>query len=177
VAELRLVAKAAAEPERARSQKHSGGQGRGCAPSGPPVGSSGGHRLLLRVQAAVWREWCSSSIGEEIGGLRLVPAWTTRATAAECLLPVTSQAIRNHLRDRGVGAGVAPEFIAKRYSEPVGIRDGAPTTPSVPSLAMSRYPAIRRVTPASMLVRCSVVRLRTSRVWTFDVAAHPQPDR
>ena len=45
-----------------------------------------------------------------------------RATAAECLLPVTSQAIRKHLRDRGVGAGVAPEFMAKRNSELVGIR-------------------------------------------------------
>ncbi|MGP0038236.1 MAG: hypothetical protein ACLP4R_27270 [Solirubrobacteraceae bacterium] len=45
-----------------------------------------------------------------------------RATAAECLLPVTSQAIRKHLRDRGVGAGVAPEFMAERNSELVGIR-------------------------------------------------------
>jgi hypothetical protein len=42
--------------------------------------------------------------GEEIGGLGLVPAGTMRATAAECLLPVASQAIRKHLRDRGVGA-------------------------------------------------------------------------
>ena len=45
-----------------------------------------------------------------------------RATVAECLLRVTSQAIRKHLRDRGVGAGVAPEFMAKRDSKLVGIR-------------------------------------------------------
>jgi hypothetical protein len=45
-----------------------------------------------------------------------------KATAAECLLPVTSQAIRKHFRDRGAGAGVAPEFMAKRNSELVGIR-------------------------------------------------------
>ena len=45
-----------------------------------------------------------------------------RATAAECLLPVTRQSIREHLRDRGLGAGVAPEFMAKRNSELVGIR-------------------------------------------------------
>jgi len=44
------------------------------------------------------------------------------------LLPVTSHAIRTHLRDRGVCAGVAPQFIAKRSSQLVGIRDGAPTT-------------------------------------------------
>ena len=73
-----------------------------------------------------------------MGVLWLVPARTMRATAAECLLPVTSHAIRKHLRDRGVCTGVAPEFIAKRYSELVGIRDGAPTRPSVPSLATSR---------------------------------------
>ncbi|MGA8334840.1 MAG: hypothetical protein WB761_08865 [Solirubrobacteraceae bacterium] len=45
-----------------------------------------------------------------------------RATAGECFLRVTSQAIRKHLCDRGVGAGVAPEFMAKRNSELVGIR-------------------------------------------------------
>jgi hypothetical protein len=79
---------------------------------------------------------CSdSSIGEEIGVLWPVPARTMRATAAECMLPFTSQAIRKHLRDRGVGAGVAPDFMAERNSELVDIRDGAPTTPSVPSLA------------------------------------------
>src|SRR3984885_15830763 len=78
--------------------------------------------------------WKSSN-REEIGGLGLVSAWTTRATAAECMLPFTSQAIRKHLRDRGVGAGVAPDFMAERNSELVDIRDGAPTTPSVPSLA------------------------------------------
>ena len=65
--------------------------------------------------------WKSSN-REEIGGLGLVSAWTTRATAAECLLPVTRQGIRKHLRDRGDGAGVAPEFMAKRNSELVGIR-------------------------------------------------------
>jgi hypothetical protein len=47
---------------------------------------------------------------------------TMRATAAECLLSFLSQAIRKRLRDRGVGAGVAPEFMTKRNSEPVGIR-------------------------------------------------------
>ena len=36
------------------------------------------------------------------------------------LLPVTRQSIREHLRDRGLGAGVAPEFMAKRNSELVG---------------------------------------------------------
>ena len=36
------------------------------------------------------------SIGEEIGGRGLVPARTMSATAAECLLRVTSQAIRKH---------------------------------------------------------------------------------
>lgn len=56
---------------------------------------------------------CWSSIGEEIGGLGLVPARTMRATAAECLLLVTSQAIRKHLGDHGVGAGVAPDFDDK----------------------------------------------------------------
>jgi hypothetical protein len=82
---------------------------------------------------------CSvSSIGEEMGGLGLVPARTMRATAADCLLPLTSQAIRKHLRDRGVGAGVAPEFIVKRNSQLVGIRDGAPTTPSVSRFAKLR---------------------------------------
>ena len=82
---------------------------------------------------------CSvSSIGEEMGGLGLVPARTMRATAADCVLPLSSQAIRKHLRDRGVGAGVAPEFLAKRNSQLVGIRDGAPTTPSVSGLATSR---------------------------------------
>jgi hypothetical protein len=54
------------------------------------------------------------------------------------MLPFTSQAIRKHLRDRGVGAGVAPEFMAKRNSELIDIRDGTPPTPSVSRLAMSR---------------------------------------
>ena len=48
-----------------------------------------------------------------MGVLWLVPARTMRATAAECLPPVASHAIRKHGRDRGVCAGVAPEFIAK----------------------------------------------------------------
>jgi hypothetical protein len=55
------------------------------------------------------------------------------------LAALTSQAIRKHLRDRGVGAGVAPEFIAKRNSQLVGIRDGAPTPPGV-----SRWREARR---------------------------------
>jgi hypothetical protein len=71
---------------------------------------------------------CLSSIGEESGGLGLVPAPTMRATAAECLLPVGSQALRKHRRDRGVGVGVAPDFMTKRNSELVGIGDGAPPT-------------------------------------------------
>jgi hypothetical protein len=45
-----------------------------------------------------------SSIGEEIGGLGLMPARTMRATAAECLLPVTSHAIRKRLRAAPVDA-------------------------------------------------------------------------
>ena len=45
-----------------------------------------------------------------------------RATAAECLLPFTSHAIRKRPRGRGVGAGVAPDLMAKRNSELVGIR-------------------------------------------------------
>ncbi len=64
-----------------------------------------GSRVVSRITIERFR---LSSIGEEIGGLGLVPARTMRATAAECLLPVTSQAIRKHLRDRGVGAGVHP---------------------------------------------------------------------
>ena len=84
-----------------------------------------------------------------------------RATAADCLLPLSSQAIGKHLRDRAVGAGVAPEFLAKRNSQLVGIRDGAPTTPSVPSLArisgLSPPPLIR---PAFVLARvCAVAEL------------------
>jgi hypothetical protein len=61
-----------------------------------------------------------SSIWEDIGGLGLVPARAMRATAAECLLPVTGHAIRKHLCDRGVGAGVAPEFPPRRNSELIG---------------------------------------------------------
>jgi hypothetical protein len=57
-----------------------------------------------------------------MGVLWLVPARTMRATAAECLLPFTSHAIREHLRDLAGGADVAPEFMAKRNSELVGTR-------------------------------------------------------
>jgi len=35
------------------------------------------------------------------------------------LLAHTGQTIRNHLRDPTVGAGVAPEFMPKRNSEPI----------------------------------------------------------
>ena len=84
------------------------------------------------------RDTSFSSIWEEIGVLWLVPARTMRATAAECLLPLTSHAIRKHLRDRGAGAGVAPYFMTKRDSELVDIRDRAPTTPSAPRLANTR---------------------------------------
>jgi hypothetical protein len=42
-----------------------------------------------------------------------------------------------------VGAGVAPEFMTKRNSELVDIRDGAPTTPGVSRLATSRSPVRR----------------------------------
>jgi hypothetical protein len=48
---------------------------------------------------------CSvSSIGEEMGGLGLMPARPMSATAAECLLPVTSQAIRKRVRAAPVDA-------------------------------------------------------------------------
>ena len=57
-----------------------------------------------------------------------------RATAAECLLPVMSQAIRKHLRDRGVGAGVAPEFMAKRNSELIEILAGTPPDAERPEI-------------------------------------------
>ena len=94
-------------------------------------------RTRRLLPAATGRRQLSSlsSIGDEMGVLGLVPARTMRATAAECLLPVTSQAIRKHRRDRGVCAGVAPDFMTKRNSALVDIRDRVPTTPSVPSLA------------------------------------------
>jgi hypothetical protein len=87
----------------------------------PPEGSC----ILMtdRQCRRLRRGACCSSIGEEMGVLGLVPARTMRATAAECLLPVTSQAIRRHRRDRGVGAGVAPDFMTKRNSELADIRD------------------------------------------------------
>jgi hypothetical protein len=90
-----------------------------------------------------------------MGGLGLVPARTMRATAADCLLSLSSQAIRKHLRDRGVGAGVAPEFLAKHNSQLVGIRDGAPTTPSVSRLATSTSLVKAGPTPAFVLARVS----------------------
>jgi hypothetical protein len=61
-----------------------------------------------------------------------------RATAADCLLPVTSQAIRKHIRDRAAATGVAPDFTTKRNLELVGIRDGAPPTPSFQRLANTK---------------------------------------
>ncbi|HEV3194381.1 MAG TPA: hypothetical protein VGY54_27980, partial [Polyangiaceae bacterium] len=87
---------------------------------GRSVGPVTAPNLPLRGRAAVRRYSSLSSNREEIGALGLVSAWTIRATAAECLRPVTSQAIRKHLRDRGVGAGVAPEFMAERNSELIG---------------------------------------------------------
>ena len=88
-----------------------------------------------------------SSIGEEIGGLGLAPVWTMRATAAECLLPFSSQAIRKHLRDRGAGAGVAPEFVLKQNSALVGATAEWSTTRRVPRLARSTSIEDRRETP------------------------------
>jgi hypothetical protein len=52
-----------------------------------------------------------------------------------------------------VCAGVAAEFIAKHNSELVGIRDGAPTTPSVSSLAKSMSLVPGEVSPAFMFAR------------------------
>jgi hypothetical protein len=69
------------------------------------------------------------------------------------LLPFTSHAIRKHPRDRGVGAGVARDFMTKRNSELVDIRDGAPTTPSVPRLATSATLAKCGPTPAFVFAR------------------------
>jgi len=80
----------------------------------------------------------SSSIGAEIGGLGLVPARTMRATAAECLLPATSQGIRKHLRDHGVGAGVAPDLMTKRAAELVGIRAGSAADAERPEIGESQ---------------------------------------
>ncbi len=74
------------------------------------------------------------------------------------MLPVTSQGIRKHLRDHGVGAGVAPDFVTKRDSELVGIRDGAPPTPSVPRLANGRCAATRGP-------RLAFTSARVSRAW------------
>ena len=45
-----------------------------------------------------------------------------RATAPGCSLLCASHAIGKHLRDRGAGAGVPPEFMPKRHSEPSGNR-------------------------------------------------------
>ena len=63
---------------------------------------------------------------------------------------------RKHLRDRGVGAGVAPDFMTKRNSELVGIRDGAPPTPSVPRLAIRATPTDGWTTLAFTPVRVFV---------------------
>ena len=111
----------------------------------------------MQRSPSVSQQHRSSSIGEEMGVLWLVPARTMRATAADCLLPLSSQAIRKHLRDRGVGAGVAPEFLAKRNSKLVGIRDGAPTTPSVSRLATRRSLRASAKTPASPTSRYSEI--------------------
>ena len=69
------------------------------------------------------------------------------------LAAFSSQAIRKHLGDRGVGAGVAPDFMTKRNSELVDIRDGVSTTPSVPRLARSRSLMKNWPTPAFVLAR------------------------
>jgi hypothetical protein len=118
--------------------KHSPRRGARLSPSDLSANRVQQSASFGREEAAAWPEWCSSSIGEESSGLGLVPALTMRATAVECLLPVTSQAIRKHLRDRGVGAGIAPKRIARRNSELVGIRRLGPTTRSVSRLARSR---------------------------------------
>jgi hypothetical protein len=86
-------------------------------------------------------------------GFGRYPLGLWRATAGECLPPVTSQAIRKHLRDRGVGAGVAPEFMAKRNSELIGIRDGGPATPSVSRLARCETQPVHGRSAACVLAR------------------------
>ena len=88
-----------------------------------------------------------SSIREELGGLDLAPARTMRATAAECLLPVTSQAIRKHLRDRGVGAGVAPEFRPKQNSALVGHNGWMVDDAPCPEIGEWEVPAVAPVEP------------------------------
>jgi len=62
--------------------------------------------------------------------------------------------------DRGVGAGVAPELIAKRNSELVDNRGGAPTTPSVPRLAICTSlvdPAVKTCIRVGAGIRCLLV--------------------
>jgi hypothetical protein len=86
-----------------------------------------------------------SSIGEEIGGLGLVPAPTMRANAAERLLPVTSQAIRKHLRDRGAGAGAPAEFMPKQNFALANPWLDGRTERRIPRLAMSKSAATRGV--------------------------------
>jgi hypothetical protein len=58
------------------------------------------------------------------GGRKPAPVGKSARNQAPLAYPtnLTSQAIRKHLRDRGVCAGVAPKFIAKRNFEFVGIR-------------------------------------------------------
>jgi hypothetical protein len=99
-----------------------------------------------------------------MGVLWLVPARTMRPTAAACLLPFTSHAIRKHLRDRAGGAGVALDFMTKRNSELVDIRDGAPTTRSVPRLAMGRSSECAAEMPASARAQNSRAMGRMTRV-------------
>jgi hypothetical protein len=72
------------------------------------------------------------------------------------LLPVTRQAIRKHLRDRGVGAGVAPEFMAKRNSELIDILDGTPPDAERPEMGEKHVARAARA-GTSIHVRAGVV--------------------
>ena len=76
-----------------------------------------------------------------------------RATAPDRLLLGASQAIGKHLRDRGDSAGVAPECMAKRNSELIGIGAGAPTTLSVSRLANTRSLGRRATSLALVFAR------------------------
>jgi hypothetical protein len=74
------------------------------------------------LSAAAPDQLWKSSIPEEIGGLALASARSMRATPPGCLLLCARQAIGKHLRDRGAGAGVAPEFMPKQNSALVAQR-------------------------------------------------------
>jgi hypothetical protein len=67
--------------------------------------------------------------------VRLGPIRSVEPIVTLAALPESGD--RRALRDRGAGAGVPPEFMAKRDSELIVIRGSAPTTPSVPRLAVS----------------------------------------